>query len=381
MSYKVRPQGAKAGVATKHARGIASAFAVNSHQRDKNISATDEPQWIIGPVNDRHEVEAHALANAVVNGDEQVPVISTALTDTGTPRGESSLQRPALVDEALRSGSQALDPETRRFFERRLDYDFGRVRVHAGQPAGQAARALKARAFTTGSDIIFAPGQYSPRSPQGRWLLAHELAHVVQQRSAGSSRTLQRAPEEITFEKPEVITVSAARRASLLKGAGWRQTNIIVTLIDFRGEPMGGMRAFAEFKAPGVAPVTEASDVAGGAVQWSGVWLQPEGTLRLLAVSTGAPATVPQGVTFYRLPEKGPLKFKAVQKSTEVTVSAKNSQEAADKVGVKGTMGVDFEVFKIGGEVSGETSTKTGTEVSLTWKVVMPTGALEVTQI
>jgi Domain of unknown function (DUF4157) len=68
--------------------------------------------------------------------------------------------------------------------------DFDSIRVHhAGAGADLACRALGARAFTVGADIYFAAGEFRPGTRDGLWLLAHEVAHVVQQ-SAG----LVRAP-------------------------------------------------------------------------------------------------------------------------------------------------------------------------------------------
>jgi outer membrane protein OmpA-like peptidoglycan-associated protein len=94
---------------------------------------------------------------------------------------------PPIVHEALRSPGQRLDPETRAFFEPRFRYDFSSVRVHADSKAAESARAVRARAYTVGSDLVFAPGQYSPGSSSGRRLIAHELAHVGQQQEGGRS--------------------------------------------------------------------------------------------------------------------------------------------------------------------------------------------------
>jgi hypothetical protein len=58
------------------------------------------------------------------------------------------------------------------------------VRVHAEGHAGEAARKVGARAFAVGQHIVFAPGAFAPASASGRHLLAHELAHVVQQQAA-----------------------------------------------------------------------------------------------------------------------------------------------------------------------------------------------------
>jgi uncharacterized protein DUF4157 len=66
----------------------------------------------------------------------------------------------------------------------------GDVRVHNDDHAAALSRAVSARAFTVGRDIFFGAGEYQPQSAGGRELLAHELAHVVQQRGAASSGPL-----------------------------------------------------------------------------------------------------------------------------------------------------------------------------------------------
>jgi hypothetical protein len=69
----------------------------------------------------------------------------------------------------------------------RLGHDFGEVRVHTDARAAESARALDASAYTVGRDVVFGTGRYAPGTGEGRWLLAHELAHVAQQRSAASA--------------------------------------------------------------------------------------------------------------------------------------------------------------------------------------------------
>ena len=81
----------------------------------------------------------------------------------------------------LRGGGQPLPEASRAFFEPRFGHSFRDIRVHAGESAAAAARALDARAFAVGTDIVFGAGEYSPRSAAGMRLLAHELTHVVQQ--------------------------------------------------------------------------------------------------------------------------------------------------------------------------------------------------------
>lgn len=110
---------------------------------------------------------------------------------------------PSSVDETLRGSSQPLDAGTRSFMEARFGQDFGGVRIHQGEQAAQSARDVSARAYTVGQDIVFGQGQYAPSADSGKQLLAHELAHVVQQqesvqRSGGAADLLQRddAPPE-----------------------------------------------------------------------------------------------------------------------------------------------------------------------------------------
>jgi len=61
-------------------------------------------------------------------------------------------------------------------------HDFSQVRIHTGAAAAASARALDALAYTVGRDVVFGEGQYAPHSLPGRRLIAHELAHVVQQK-------------------------------------------------------------------------------------------------------------------------------------------------------------------------------------------------------
>lgn len=91
-----------------------------------------------------------------------------------------------VVSRVLSSGGRPLPADTRRFFEFRMGQDFGAVRIHHDRPAMQAADAIGARAFTMGRNIVFAAGEYAPDSLAGRRLLAHELAHVVQQGADGN---------------------------------------------------------------------------------------------------------------------------------------------------------------------------------------------------
>ena len=98
-----------------------------------------------------------------------------------SPHPARSAAAPPIVCDVLRSEGQPLTPEVRRLFEPVFRYDFGNVRVHADDAAAESARAIGARAYTAGPKIVFGAQQYRPAEAQGRRLIAHELAHVVQQ--------------------------------------------------------------------------------------------------------------------------------------------------------------------------------------------------------
>jgi hypothetical protein len=97
-------------------------------------------------------------------------------------------------------GGQPLDPAVRADMEARLGHDFGDVRVHHDARAEESARAVNAHAYTVGSDVVFQRDRYDPSSEAGRLTLAHELTHVVQQRSGPVDGTA--APGGIRLSDP-----------------------------------------------------------------------------------------------------------------------------------------------------------------------------------
>jgi hypothetical protein len=96
---------------------------------------------------------------------------------------------PSLVHEVLASPGQALHGETREFMESRFGHDFSQVRIHTDNRAAESARQVDALAYTTGLNVVFGAGQFSPNTMTGRRLLAHELTHVVQQGSMSLAPT------------------------------------------------------------------------------------------------------------------------------------------------------------------------------------------------
>lgn len=102
-------------------------------------------------------------------------------------QGEGQAEATPEIEAAIarnRGGGQPLDAGVRVQMESAFGTDFSNVRVHTSTESDHLNQALSARAFTTGQDIFFRQGEYSPASSGGKELLAHELTHVVQQTGA-----------------------------------------------------------------------------------------------------------------------------------------------------------------------------------------------------
>ena len=119
---------------------------------------------------------------------------------------------PPIVSDAMSSPGRPLDNSTRTAMESRFGQDFSGVRIHDDSLAAESARAVNARAYTVGEDIAFASGQYDPHSHSGSHLLAHELAHTVQQRGlqrSGNGVSMSHDSEYVRLEN-EADSAAAA---------------------------------------------------------------------------------------------------------------------------------------------------------------------------
>ena len=128
------------------------------------------------------------------------------------------------------SGGAPLSAPVREEFEPRFDFDFSRVRIHTGARAHDAARSVAARAFTVGSDIVFAEGEFAPESQDGRVLLAHELAHVVQSASA-PPQVFRRADERAEPDAHAFLVDDDVRE---LAPGQMRKTRVVQELVKTR---------------------------------------------------------------------------------------------------------------------------------------------------
>jgi hypothetical protein len=117
---------------------------------------------------------AQPLRDAIVGIDPKA--------DASAAPGQIHDLLPQAGKPSPREGGKPLAPGVRRAMEARLGHSFADVRVHSDGSAAGEARAIGARAFTVGRDVVFGAGQFALGTARGWALLAHELAHVVQQR-------------------------------------------------------------------------------------------------------------------------------------------------------------------------------------------------------
>lgn len=212
---------------------------------------------------------SHTIAGAeceTCNSHRLVVQRVTRTSDVGT---RDLVGLPSIVHDVLRGPGDALDTETRAFFEPRFGYnftqtqahaapqlaasplaisskddyyerqadslaanviglsqpderrlrqsfDFSQVRIHTGPQASASAEALNAQAYTVGTDIVFGESKYAPGTAAGRQLLAHELSHVIQQSNSPSLARLQRLTAQ---ERKEDLRSNRLKNDSRLQRA------------------------------------------------------------------------------------------------------------------------------------------------------------------
>ncbi len=107
------------------------------------------------------------------------------------------------------SGGEPLDESLQRHYSQLLNADLSHVKIHTDTSAAALCDSLNARAFTYSNHIYFSSGQYAPNDPQGRWLIAHELAHVLQQGAANPQRVMRNATTNTAAAQPIAPTAAS----------------------------------------------------------------------------------------------------------------------------------------------------------------------------
>lgn len=160
-----------------------------------------QPKLTVNQPNDSYEQQADAVADQIIRtADVNHSFFRSKDTETSSIQRKCShceeeeklqlkpgsinnpnVNVPASVYQTVNTSGQSLDMGTRSFMESRFGADFNHVRIHTDENAHQSSSAINARAYTHRNHIVFGDGQYQPNTLEGKRLLAHELAHVMQQ--------------------------------------------------------------------------------------------------------------------------------------------------------------------------------------------------------
>lgn len=156
-----------------------SKSATQPEQKKRPVSSRQMPE---GQISEKRQPEYSAESNSSLQRYFGNSYMQALATTNGTEQQLQTAHPSALA--ILHSPGQPLDLATRAFMELRFGYDFSRVRIYTDAKAAESAAALKANAYTFGHRVIFAQGRFDTKSERGQRLIAHELAHTIQQRGS-----------------------------------------------------------------------------------------------------------------------------------------------------------------------------------------------------
>lgn len=177
-----------------------------------------QPKLKISQPDDSYEREADQVAEQIMRTPEPIldygstarnqitnELVRESVLQTKSIPGDTPQvsQNSASKIQSLKGRGQPLSDTTRSFFEPRFGQDFSQVRIYNDNQAAQTAKTINARAFTTGNNIVFGAGEYSPVTDSGRLLLAHELTHFLQQKNNVNNSIIQR--KSVNKEKKIIV--------------------------------------------------------------------------------------------------------------------------------------------------------------------------------
>ena len=190
-----------------------------------------------------------------------------------------------VADDGVTSVGIPLDSRTRADMEGRFGQSLEKVRIHADGLAAASAQALRASAYTLGQHIVFASGRYDPQTVPGRRLLAHELAHTVQQRDAttvpgpvplsrsrdaaeqqahhAAADAMKRRPVRLRAQPAMVMREDKGTMRDFVREvrSGIQYQDRFIKL---NGREMGNLLAVLEVEPGGVQPLIDNFDLATG---------------------------------------------------------------------------------------------------------------------
>jgi hypothetical protein len=188
---KKEGQKAKSGAVYKGVKPVNVSLGSGNHNRQsQNIVSTGQPITLQRKCSCGGECPDCKKDKE----EKEVGNISLQKKGNGAPvTGQSNI--PPVVHDVIQSSGSQLDATSRAYMESRLKHNFGNVKIHSDNRASLSAKAVHARAYTVGNNIVFANGKADISSIEGRRLMAHELTHVVQQSKGGAPPGIDQNPD------------------------------------------------------------------------------------------------------------------------------------------------------------------------------------------
>lgn len=227
------------------------------HEFDREPQAVQRRTVTTTEPTESHEVASYAPARSPksVHGEASLlhlqrtagnASVVQMLAEEGSIPAEE--ERSPVHDVIGRGGGTPLDESTRSSMESRFGQDFSDVRVHTDSKASQSAEAVGANAYTVGNEMVFRSGHFDASSPTGQRTLAHELSHVVQQRSGPVDGTeaaggIRLSDPSDRFERAADQTadhvMSGSGAPSAASGAGGASASVQLEAADEPGTAQG----------------------------------------------------------------------------------------------------------------------------------------------
>jgi hypothetical protein len=235
-------------------------------QRDLDRERTDSEKRSVDA-----SVPGRRSASASLQSSAQ-PVMSGLVMRKGN--GDVEAGAEDAVARASSSSGQALPGELRTKFESSLGTDLSDVRVHTGSESHQAADAVGAKAYAVGNDVHFGAGQYDPHSNDGQHLIAHEVAHTVQQRGGSPTRQNKLAVSSPgdSFEREADSAASA-----MVSGSAFSLASAPAVIAREPKKEPSGTKAGASAKPDGAVTASISTEFKTPPVKFTSIPAEAEG--------------------------------------------------------------------------------------------------------
>jgi len=153
---------------------------------------------------------------------------------------------------SIDSKGKSMNPDVQSFYESRIGADFSDVKIHTGKEAEESAKDINAQAYTYRNHIVFNEGKFQPGSSDGKHLLAHELAHVVQQDNGRSADAIRR---KTSFSGSSVNDLNMATKFTEAVKNGTNASYVGITVPYLNGHDLTKTQKSSPMKIPALTDI------------------------------------------------------------------------------------------------------------------------------